>query len=69
MRTTVTIDDDMYQEALDFADPGTDKNDLFRDAIATFIRVQAARRLAMLGGATPAMKDIPRQTRPGAQDA
>jgi len=37
------------------------KADLFREAITTFIRVQAAKRLAALGGATPEMKDTPRR--------
>jgi Arc/MetJ family transcription regulator len=61
MRTTVTIDDTLYQEALDLADPGTDKTDLFRAAIQTFIRVQAAKRLAALGGTVPEMADVPRR--------
>lgn len=61
MRTTVTIDDALYQQALELADPGTDKADLFRTAIQTFVRVQAAKRLAALGGTMPSMRDIPRR--------
>jgi Arc/MetJ family transcription regulator len=61
MRTTVTIDDELYARALDMADPGMDKADLFREAIKTFVRVQAAKRLAALGGASPGMADIPRR--------
>lgn len=61
MRTTVTIDDELYEKALEVADPAMDKADLFREAIKTFVRVQAAKRLAALGGAAPEMKDIPRQ--------
>ena len=61
MRTTVTIDDDLYNRALEVADPAMDKADLFREAIKTFIRVRAAQRLAALGGATPEMEDIPRR--------
>ena len=61
MRTTVTIDDDLYAQALDMADPDMDKADLFREAIKTFVRVQAAKRLAALGGAVPEMADIPRR--------
>jgi Arc/MetJ family transcription regulator len=60
MRTTVTIDDALYQQALEMADPGVDKTDIFREAMKTFVRVQAAKRLASLGGATPGMPDIPR---------
>ena len=60
MRTTVTIDDDLYEKALSVADPGMDKADLFREAIKTFVRVQAAKRLAALGSTAPKMADIPR---------
>ena len=60
MRTTVTIDDSLYDEALALADPGMDKADLFREAIKTFVRVQAGKRLAALGGTLPDMPDIPR---------
>ena len=48
MRTTVTIDDALYQRALELADPTMDKADLFREAIKTFVRFQAAKRLAAL---------------------
>jgi Arc/MetJ family transcription regulator len=61
MRTTVSIDDDLYQRALAVADPGMDKGDLFREAMKVFVRVQAGKRLAALGGKAPAMKDIPRR--------
>lgn len=61
MRTTVTIEDSLYQKALLVADPNMDKADLFREAIKTFIRVNAAKRLANLGGMMPAMADIPRR--------
>jgi Arc/MetJ family transcription regulator len=60
MRTTVTIDDELYAKALEMADPEMDKADLFREAIKTFVRVQAANRLAALGGAAPDMSEIPR---------
>ncbi|PZX21987.1 putative antitoxin of a toxin/antitoxin system [Cupriavidus taiwanensis] len=62
MRTTVTIDDALYEQALEMADPGMDKADLFREAIKTFVRVQAAKRLAALGGAAPGMQDVPRRS-------
>ena len=61
MRTTVTIDDELYEKALEMADPTMDKADLFREAIKTFVRVHAARRRAALGGALPTMADIPRR--------
>jgi Arc/MetJ family transcription regulator len=61
MRTTVTIDDALYDRALEVADPEMDKADLFREAIKTFVRVQAAKRLASLGGQAPGMKDSKRR--------
>lgn len=64
MRTTVTIDDDLYRRALEVADPGMDKADLFREAVSVFVRVQAAKRLAALGGQAPDMEPVPRR-RPG----
>lgn len=60
MRTTVTIDDELYEKALQVADAGMDKADLFREAIKTFVRVQAAKRLAALGASMPTMEDVPR---------
>jgi Arc/MetJ family transcription regulator len=63
MRTTVTIDDALYQKALEMADPGMDKADIFREAIKTFIRVQTGKRLVALGGTMPEIQDVPR--RPG----
>jgi Bacterial antitoxin of type II TA system, VapB len=61
MRTTVTLDDTLYEQALALADPQMDKSDLFREAIKTFVRVQAAKRLAALGGQAPDMADLPRR--------
>jgi predicted transcriptional regulator len=48
--TTVTIDDTLYQQALELAEPDRDKADLFREAIKTFVRGQA-----------PEMADVPRR--------
>jgi Arc/MetJ family transcription regulator len=53
MRTTVTLDDALYEKALEMADPDMDKSDIFREAMKTFVRVQAAKRLAALGGTMP----------------
>lgn len=61
MRTTVTIDDALYEQALKVADPSLDKADIFREAMKTFVRVQAAKRLAALGGSAPQMPDVPRR--------
>lgn len=61
MRTTVTIDDELYEAALELADPNMDRADLFREAINLFVRVKAAQRLISLGGKAPDMQDIPRR--------
>ena len=61
MRTTVTIDDELFQRALEVADPGTDKADLFREAMKVFVRVQTAKRLAALGGKLPGIRSVPRR--------
>ena len=61
MRTTVTIDDTLYEKALEVADSTMDKADLFREAVKTFVHVQVAKRLAALGGAAPEMQEIPRR--------
>jgi hypothetical protein len=61
MRITVTIDDALYEKALELADPDMDKSDIFRGAIKTFVRVQASKRLAGLGGLAPDMPDVARR--------
>jgi Arc/MetJ family transcription regulator len=69
MRTTVTIDDTLYEEALKVADPSMNKADLFREAIKTFVRVQSAKRLAALGGRMPEISDVPRRGTAPVHDA
>jgi Arc/MetJ family transcription regulator len=66
MRTTVSIDDELYRKALEFADPEMDKGDLFREAMKVFVRVQAGKRLAALGGQAPGMRGVPRRRPAGA---
>lgn len=61
MRATVTIDDALYERALQLADPGMDKADLVGEALRTFVRVQSAKRLAALGASQPEMADVPRR--------
>jgi Arc/MetJ family transcription regulator len=61
MRTTVTIDDALYERALQAADPGMDKADLFQEVFRTFVRVQSAKRLAALGGLQQEMTDVQRR--------
>lgn len=57
----MTIDDALYERALEVADPTMDKADLFREAIKTFVRVQAGKRLAALGATLPEMQEVPRR--------
>jgi Arc/MetJ family transcription regulator len=61
VRATITVDDELYQQALAVADPAMDKADLFREAIRVFVRVQAAKRLSALGGKAPKMRNIERR--------
>ena len=61
MRTTITIDDELYADAMAAADPGMKKADVIREAVRVFVRVQTGKRLAALGGQAPAMKDVPRR--------
>lgn len=50
MRIPVTIDDALFERALQVAEPGIEKSDLIREAVKTYVRVQSAKRLAALGG-------------------
>ncbi|NZD58478.1 type II toxin-antitoxin system VapB family antitoxin [Sphaerotilus montanus] len=61
MRITVTLDDALYEQALEMADPDMDKADLIREALKTFVRVQAVKRLTALGGVSPDMPEVPRR--------
>jgi len=61
MRTTVTIDDALYNKALELAEPDMEKSQLFKEAVEMFVRVQAAKRLAALGGANPDMEPVSRR--------
>lgn len=61
MRTTITIDDDLYEEAMALAEPGIEKSELIRECVRAFIQLQTARRLAALGGTVPEMQLPPRR--------
>jgi Arc/MetJ family transcription regulator len=61
MRTTITLDDDLYRLAMELADAGTAKADLVREAMRVFVRVQSGKRLAALAATAPGIKDIPRR--------
>lgn len=61
MRTTITIDDELYEQALSYVDTNMEKAELVREAFKTFVRVNAAKRLAALGGKAPDVKVVPRR--------
>ena len=61
MRTTVSIDDALFENAAQFCEPNSDKASIIREAMQTFVRIQAAKRLVSLAGKFPEIKDIPRK--------
>jgi Arc/MetJ family transcription regulator len=61
MRTTLTIDDQLFAKAVSLAEPGIEKSELIRECVKAFIQRQTARRLAALGGLAPDMELAPRR--------
>lgn len=61
MRTTLTIDDELFAKAVSLAEPGIEKSELIRDCVKAFIQRQTARRLAALGGQAPDIELVPRR--------
>ena len=61
MRTTLTIDVQLFARALALADPGVEKSELIRECVKAFIQRQTARRLAALGGQAPDVELAPRR--------
>jgi Arc/MetJ family transcription regulator len=61
MRTTLTIDDQLFAKAVALAEPGVEKSELIRECVKAFIQRQSARRLAALGGQAPDMELAPRR--------
>jgi len=49
IRTTITIDDELFRQAVEVADPGMDKAEIVREAMRVFVRVQSGKRLAAPG--------------------
>lgn len=60
MRTTVTLDDDLLEEAAK-ATGIASRSELLREGLKGLIEREAYRRLAALGGTMPDLKDIPRR--------
>lgn len=61
MRTTLTIDDQLFAKAVTLAEPGIEKSELIRECVKAFIQRQTARRLAALGGQAPDVELAPRR--------
>ena len=61
MRTTLTIDDQLFAKAVALAEPGVEKSELIRECVKAFIQRQSARRLAAMGGQAPEIELAPRR--------
>ncbi len=60
MRTTITIDDDLFAKASKLAGP-LDRSAIVSEALKALIERESAKRLARLGGTQPALKAAPRR--------
>lgn len=60
MRTTVTLDDGLVDRAMELTGV-SEKSALLRDGLVTLIRVESARRLAVLGGTDTDASAAPRR--------
>lgn len=60
MRTTVTIDDELWAKASKLAGV-TERSALIRVGLETLVRVESARRLAALGGSDQQATAAPRR--------
>ncbi len=60
MRTTLTIDDELFNEAAKLTGVH-EKSALFRESLKALIERESARRLAMLGGSEPDLEPAPRR--------
>ncbi|HEX7800991.1 MAG TPA: type II toxin-antitoxin system VapB family antitoxin [Asticcacaulis sp.] len=61
MRTTLTLDDDLLDEAVALTGV-TERAVLMREALKALIERESARRLARLGGTEPDLVAPPRRT-------
>ena len=60
MRTTVTLDDELVEDAR-FYTGIKETPVLIREALKTLVELEASRRLARLGGTEPDLRPIPRR--------
>ena len=60
MRTTLNIDDELFEEAQQLSGL-SEKTAVVREGLKALIERESARRLARLGGTEPQAKSIPRR--------
>ena len=60
MRTTLSLDDDLMEQARLFTGL-QEKSALVKEALKALIERESARRLALLGGTEPGLRTIPRR--------
>ena len=60
MRTTISLDDELVASAVSYTGL-TERTALLREALRALIEREAGRRLILLGGSQPDIKDIPRR--------
>ena len=60
MRTTLNIDDELFQQARDLSGL-QEKTALIRESLKALIERESAKRLAKLGGSEPQLEPIPRR--------
>lgn len=60
MRTTLNIDDDLFQEAQQLSGL-SEKTAVIREGLKALIERESARRLAKMGGTEPLAVSIPRR--------
>lgn len=67
MRTTITIDDELMQKALEYSD-ANEKSAVINEALRWYVARQAGIRLSRLGGTEPSLEYIPRRRPPVAAE-
>ena len=60
MRTTITIDDELFAKAQGYTGL-QEKSALVREALKALVEREASRRLARLGGTEPQLRPVPRR--------
>nr|WP_315204165.1 type II toxin-antitoxin system VapB family antitoxin [uncultured Albidiferax sp.] len=64
MRTTITIDDKLYAQAMGLLPSPMKPSELVGQALLAWIRAESAKHLIAMGGQAPNMADIPRRREP-----